>query len=117
MIIYLHEFPSSEGVFYEIENQVKVIKFKHYEVSSNRYYSIAVRFRWGDVKLELINVEMIGVHTIVLPDELEMFREIAIPLFAIFHKYDHYWWMPKAQIPKPVIIPFFNKIMELYTGP
>lgn len=116
MIIYLHEFPSSEGIYYEIENQVKVIKFRHYEVTANKYYSMLVRFRWGDVKVELVNVEMIGVHTVVLPDELESFRDIAIQLFSLFHKYDHYWWMPKAQIPKHLTTAFFDRIMALYSS-
>jgi|GEM_PF-5546610 len=116
MRLYLHEFPSSEGLCYVTHNQIREIKFKHYVVTSNKYYTIFIRFKWCDVKVHVINIELFKVYTVVNFDELELFKSQCIQLFSLFNKYNEYYWLPKAQLPKSLTTQFFNQLVELYEG-
>jgi len=117
MRLYLHEFPSSEGLCYVALNEVREIKFKHYEVSSNKYYTVVVRFRWCNVKVEVINIECLYFHVIVSADELLTLKDMCAELFTLFNKYNEFYWLPRAQIPKGLGERIYDQILFLYTNP
>ncbi len=117
MKIYLHEFPSSEGICYEVLAQIRIIQFKYYVVDNNKYHSMFVRFNWGDTKVQLINIELLNVYVVAMDEELEQYREILSELFCIFHKFDEYWWLPKVQVPNSLAAKFYDLTMQLYLNP
>lgn len=116
MRLYLHEFPSSEGLCYVTFNQIREIKFKHYEISSNKHYTIFVRFKWCDVKVNVVNIELLRIYTVVDLSELELFKQQCIELFSLFNKYNEYYWISKAQLPKRLITSFFVQLIELHNN-
>lgn len=117
MRLYLHEFPSSEGLCYLALNEIREIKFEHYSVVSNKTYVIIVRFRWCNVKVEVINIECLLFHVVVLPDELLTFKDMCADLFTLFNKYNEFYWLPRVQIPKELGRRFYDQILELYHNP
>ena len=111
--LFLHEFPSSEGILTEYEPQKYQIKFQYYVVTSNKYYTIVVKFKWCDVKVQIIGVECVNYHSIVSEECLMLFKQHLVDLLSIFHKYDLYMWMPVSQVPKPLAKSFFDLILSL----
>jgi len=113
MILYLHEFPSSEGIFYKIEYDICVIKFPHYDVRTNKYHTVEIKFKYCDIKIEIISISVFLLYYASSVTDLLLFTEPCKELMSIFHKYNHYLWAPTAQIPKRIISQFFNILVEL----
>ncbi len=113
MILYLHEFPSSEAICFRGSFENHIIKFQHYTVASKKYHIIQLTFKYCDIKVQLISIECLEVYNVVKPTELMLFKQPCIELFKIFHKYNQYLWAPTAQIPKQLIDQFFDIIIQL----
>jgi len=113
MILYLHEFPSSEGICFVTQFENRAIKFQYYSVSFKKYYTIQIIFKYCDIKVQIKSIECLDVYIVINPEKLLLFKQPCIELFKIFHKYNQYLWAPTAQIPKQLIDQFFDIIMQL----
>lgn len=113
MQIFLHEFPSSPGVCYELSSGVYSIVFKHWVESLNITYTFKIVFKWCDVKVCVTNISCLGRTEFKTEDDLRLFNSVLIDILTLFHKYDNYLWLPKAQIPRILIKQFYEIFVSI----
>jgi len=113
MRLFLHEFPSTEGICWETKAGIYVIRFDHWEAKYNVTYTFNITFKWCDVRVNVQEIKILDRFLTKVEDDLLLFREPIIPLLGLFHKYDNFFWKPSAQIPRQLIKDIFAIVISL----
>lgn len=112
MKLFLHEFPSTEGICWESKAGVWVIRFDHWESTNNTMNVFNITFKWCDVKVNVFEIKILDKYLTRDENVIILFWDQLITLLSIFHKYDQYFWKPSAQIPRWLIKEFYAIVID-----